>query len=179
MGRAVLTTAVVVAFGGCTLGAPPSGPSDAPAGGDGMGSSLIDAGAIRWVDAPPGQSNNLPCKNIVSPAPTLGEHNPGKSCFQSCHNHGFTLAGTLYTNATGNTGFAGATISIVDAQNKTLDIVVNSNGNFYTRQALSFPVLVLASACPSAVKMEGSTPNGQCNAAGCHVGGTSSQMHLP
>jgi hypothetical protein len=177
MGRAVL--AGFLALGACTLGAPPSGPSDAPLGGDGMGSNHPDAGAIRWPDAANGQSNNLPCKNTVSPAPTLGRHNPGKCCFDSCHNHGFTLAGTLYTNATGNTGFAGATISIVDAQNKALDIVVNSNGNFYTSTPLSFPVLVLASACPSAVKMEGSTPNGQCNAAGCHVGGTALQMHLP
>jgi len=174
MVRAVLTASLLA---GCTIGdlPPPSGPGDA--NGSGSGSGLIDAGALQWVDAPPGQGNNLPCKNTVSPAPDLGGHNPGKSCFQSCHTHGFTLAGTLYTNATGNSGFAGATMSFIDASNAAFDIVVNANGNFYTNRAINFPVLIIASACPSAVKMQGSAPNGNCNA--CHVGGTSQQMHLP
>jgi hypothetical protein len=172
MRRAVLAASMLTA---CSIGdlPPPSGPDDGSVAGDGR----ADAAALQWVDAPPGTGNNLPCKNVVSPAPTLGRHNPGKSCFQSCHNHGFTLAGTLYTNATGNTGFAGATMSFVDAANKSFDLVVNSNGNFYTSQPITFPVLIIASACPSAVKMEGSAPNGTCNA--CHVGATSDQMHLP
>lgn len=172
MVRAVLAASLVA---GCTTGdlPPPSGPGDAGGSGDGR----VDAGALQWVDAPPGTGNNLPCKNVVSPAPDLGRHNPGKSCFQSCHNHGFTLAGTLYTNATGNSGFAGATMSFIDAANNAFDIVVNANGNFYTNRAISFPVLVIASSCPSAVRMQGSSPNGNCNA--CHVGSTSDQMHLP
>jgi hypothetical protein len=174
MVRVVLAASLLPA---CTIGdvPPPSGPGDAA--GSGSGSGLIDAGALQWVDAPPGSGNNLPCKNTVSPAPDLGRHNPGKSCFQSCHNHGFTLAGTLYTNATGNSGFAGATMSFIDASNTPFDIVVNANGNFYTNRAINFPVLIIASACPSAVKMQGSAPNGNCNA--CHVGGTNKQMHLP
>jgi hypothetical protein len=169
---AVLVASMLAA---CSIGdlPPPSGPNDGSVAGDGR----ADAAALQWIDAPPGTGNNLPCKNTVNPAPTLGRHNPGKSCFQSCHNHGFTLAGTLYTNATGNSGFAGATMSFVDGANKPFDIVVNSNGNFYTSQAITFPVLIIASACPSAVKMEGSSPNGNCNA--CHVGATSDQMHLP
>lgn len=142
-----------------------------------MTDGRVDARSIQWVDAAPGSGNNLPCDNQVSPAPDLGRHNPGKSCFQTCHNHGFTLAGTLYTNATGNTAFAGATIAVTDANNQSFKLVTNLNGNFYTNRAIAFPVLVLASSCPSAVKMQGSTPNGNCNA--CHAGGTNSQMHLP
>jgi hypothetical protein len=155
---------------------------DVPTGGGGAIDAAVsdgraDAQAIRWIDAAPGTGNNLPCENPVMPVPQNGHHNTGKSCFQSCHNHGFTLAGTLYTNATGNTGFGGATISVTDAANKTIKVVVNSNGNFYTSDSLTFPVLVIASSCPSAKRMNGSTPNGNCNA--CHVGGTNDQMHLP
>src|SRR5690606_12960377 len=102
--------------------------------------------------------------------PQNGHHNSGRSCFQNCHNHGFTLAGTLYTNATGNSAFGGATISITDAANQSFDLVVNSNGNFFTNRQITFPVLVIASACPTAVRMDASSANGDCNA--CHVGGT-------
>lgn len=157
-------------------------------GGDGTGSSNstidaasgtpVDAPKLMWVDAAPGTGNNLPCKNLVSPAPQNGHHNTGQSCFQSCHNHGFTVAGTLYTNATGNTGFGGATISLTDNNGAKIDIVVNSDGNFYTSQAVAFPALTIASACPSAVKMPLATANGNCNASNCHAT-TANQMHLP
>jgi hypothetical protein len=136
----------------------------------------IDAPKLMWVDAAPGSGNGLPCENHVTPSPN-GHHNPGKSCFQSCHNHGFTMAGTLYTNATGNTGFAGATITVVDANNVTRKFVTYTNGNFYTNQAMAQPLLVIASSCPSAVKMTLASSDGNCNS--CHVGGTSNQMHLP
>lgn len=150
-------------------------------GGNGSGrgtivDAAIDARVIMWPDAAPGMGNNLPCKNPATP-PGDGQHNTGRSCFQSCHNHRFTLAGTLYTNATGNSGFSGATITITDANGKTIDIVTHRNGNFWTMEPLAFPVLVLASSCPSAVKMEASSATGDCNS--CHVGGTNDQMHLP
>lgn len=156
-------------------------------GGDTTGSgsnqhvddASIDAPKLKWIDAAPGTGNGLPCKNAVNPAPQLGHHNTGQSCFQSCHNHGFTLAGTLYTNDTGNTGFAGASISLTDNNGAKQDIVVNSDGNFYIKTAVAFPVLVIASSCPSAVKMTLASSDGNCNKGNCHVGGTSSQMHLP
>jgi hypothetical protein len=178
MGRMmrVAFVALVVASG-CTAGdVPPGGPQDAAtSSGDGR----VDArGSIQWVDAAPGTPSNLPCENAATP-PSDGHHEPGKSCFQSCHNHGFTLAGTLYTNATGNTGFSGATITVIDANNVTHKIVTSLNGNFYTRDSIAFPLLTIASRCPSAVRMEGSSPNGNCNAGGCHPGGTNQQIHLP
>jgi hypothetical protein len=157
----------------CTAGDLPPGGSGDAAVSDGR----TDARGLVWIDAPPGQMNNLPCENAVSPAPDLGHHEPGKSCFQSCHNHGFTLAGTLYTNATGNTAFAGATVTVTDAASKTFKLVTNLNGNFYTNTSITFPVLVIASACPSAVKMVANASTGACNT--CHVGSTNNQMHLP
>lgn len=174
MSRAVVLAAALCACSGELP--PPGGPDDAATGGV-IDAPRADARGLMWVDAPPGGGNTIPCKDPVAPVPNLGHHNPGKSCFQNCHNHGFTLAGTLYTNATGNTAFGGATITVTDAANVTFDLVTNVNGNFYTNRAITFPVLVVASSCPSAVRMVASSPNGNCNA--CHVGGTNEQMHLP
>lgn len=143
-----------------------------------MGDGRADARSIMWVDAAPGTGNGLPCENNMTP-PGDGHHNTGKSCFQNCHNHGFTLAGTLYNNATGNSAFVGATITVIDSNNKTVKMVTHQNGNFYTSEALAFPVLTMASSCPSAVRMNASTPNGNCNVDGCHPGGTNQQIHLP
>ncbi len=172
----MLRFVLVAALAGCTAGdIPPSGPGDA---GDVMGDGRADARMLQWVDAAPGTGNNLPCENPTT-APGTGHHNPGKSCFQSCHDHGFTLAGTLYNNATGNSAFPGATITVIDANNATIKIVTNQNGNFYTRQAITFPLLTLASSCPSATKMNAQSPNGNCNVGGCHPGGTNQQIHLP
>jgi hypothetical protein len=157
---------------------------DVGTAGPGSGSNeVIDAAVdappkLMWPDAAPGMGTNLPCENTIANPTIDGRHNTGQSCFQSCHNHGFTLAGTLYTNSTGNTGFKGATVTVTDNNGAVKKPVVAANGNFYTKDPVAFPVLVIASACPSAVKMIHSTTNGDCNKAGCHNGGPY-QMHLP
>src|SRR5688500_17107663 len=98
----VLLAVALASLSACTGDVPPpGGPIDAAtATGDG---AIADAKGLSWVDAPPGQGNNIPCDNPVSPVPNLGNHYPGKNCLLACHNgnHDFTLAGTLYTNATG------------------------------------------------------------------------------
>jgi hypothetical protein len=154
-------------------------------GGSGSGSgsgsahdASVDAPKLMWVDASMGGGNTLPCENVIVPSPTNGNHFPGQSCFQNCHNHGFTLAGTLYTNSTGNSGFEGATITITDSNNVTLKLVTAVNGNFYTRQALTFPVLTMASACPSAVRMTLAVAESGRACNSCHASGPN-QMHLP
>lgn len=174
--RAIAVLALAACVGGVDNGGGGSG------SGSGSGSGVdaaIDAPKLMWVDAASGSGTNLPCKNQILPPPTDGHHFPGQNCFQACHDHGFTLAGTLYTNATGNTAFPGATITVTDSTNKTIEIVTSANGNFYTTQALQFPVLTMASACPSAVRMTAAVAaNGRaCNS--CHVGATNNQMHLP
>src|SRR5512139_1832002 len=75
-------------------------------GGSGSGSgsgsgadASIDAPKLMWIDAASGSGSGLPCKQPTTPL-TNGHHNTGKSCFENCHNHGFTLAGTLYTTST-------------------------------------------------------------------------------
>jgi hypothetical protein len=177
MGRAVVLAATLLGVAGClSVGSDPGTGSNST---DAAPSGPADAPKFMWPDAAPGMMNNLPCKNAVSPAPQNGHHNEGQSCMQSCHNHGFTIAGTLYTNGTGNTGFGGATISLTQNNGQTMDLVVNNDGNFYTKTSVAFPVLVIASSCPSAVKMPLASSDGNCNKSGCHVGGSSLQMHLP
>ncbi len=109
-------------------------------GGSGGGGidAAVDAPKLMWVDAANGMGSNVPCKNPATP-PGDGHHFPGQSCFQSCHNHGFTVAGTLYTNDTGNTAFAGATITITDSNNQTVNIVTQNNGNFYSTANIAGP----------------------------------------
>jgi hypothetical protein len=159
--------------------------ADGPGGGsgqlsDGGGSGgMVDAAKPIWADSANGSGSMLPCKNPVA-NPTLdGHHNTGKDCMQGCHNHGFTLSGTLYDSATSNSAFVGATVTITDAQNRTYDLVTAANGNFYTKNPITFPVKVLASSCPSAVVMVASVADGHCNTCHAQQGGSAGQMHLP
>ena len=164
---------LVAALGGCPAGDVPGGEIKQDAA---TIDAAIDAPKLMWIDAAPGMGNDVPCMPAATP-PGNGQHNTGQNCLQNCHNHGFTLAGTLYTNATGNTGFSGANITITDANNNTINLVTHQNGNFYTSAQIAFPVLVIASQCPSAVRMTLAAANGACNT--CHRGGTNDQMHLP
>ena len=170
--------AVLVA--GCSVG---DGDGGDGSGGSGGGSDARTDGpgsGPMWVDAPPGQGPAADCRQPVTQYDT-GHHNTGRNCMDGCHNHGFTLAGTLYTGALNNTGYAGATITIKDSANRTIDLVVMANGNFYTSQAISFPAVVMASACPQGAKMTGQIANGACNTTACHAqtGGAAGQIHLP
>ena len=172
--RAVL--ACCLALAACDVGGGDAGGGNGDGGGvsDGRGTGPV------WIDAPPGQGPAADCRQPVTGYGT-GEHNTGRNCMDGCHNHGFTLAGTLYTGVLNNTGYAGATITIKDSANRTIDVVVQANGNFYTAQAISFPAVVMASACPQGTKMTGQIANGACNTTACHaqVGGAQGQIHLP
>lgn len=177
---AVVRVIALFAFTACVGDVGGGGNGSGSGSGSGSGvDAAIDAPKLMWVDAATGSGNGLPCKNPV-PVGQLadGHHEPGKSCFQACHNHGFTLAGTLYTNSTGNSPYRGATITVTDSNNQTFELVTALNGNFYTSQAIAFPVLVIASSCPDAVKMTlaVAATGRACNS--CHAGGPN-QMHLP
>lgn len=148
---------------------------DAGAGGGGGGgtggSGMIDAG----VPAP-----GFACRNTVASVGS-GNHHPGEDCQGACHNHGFTLGGTIFSAANSATPLIGATVTAVDAAGKTVDIVSQRNGNFYTSQAITFPVTVTASACPNVAPMitkVTATMDG-CNKGGCHVAGAQGVIHLP
>jgi hypothetical protein len=107
-----------------------------------------------------------------------GHHNPGQDCMNACHNHGFTVAGTVYTTANSNTAVIGATITVKDANGQTVDIVTQQNGNFYTSTPVVFPLTVMASSCPAASKMTAQVAQGGggCNQSNCH---SAMRIHLP
>lgn len=137
------------------------------------------------VDASMGSGSGSPdaamsaCKNKVAIVGN-GHHNPGTDCMNSCHNHGFTAAGTLYAAAGSQTPVSGATVTIVDAHGATVNAVSQSNGNFYTSTALSYPISVFASSCPSLTPMVAKvTTTAGCNSGGACHGGSQGKIHLP
>jgi hypothetical protein len=132
-----------------------------------------DARPTSTPDAQPMMPDAMPEMPLACKDPSTnfgsGAHNPGKACI-ACHSSsggpGFTIAGTLYKQAGG--ALSGATITIVDSANREFNLVTNSNGNFYTSRAMTFPVHAVASRCPSAQEMNGAISNGDCNSSGCH-----------
>jgi len=135
-------------------------------------------GAISTSDAGP-----FTCRNTVTSGNTAGHHNPGMDCMDGCHNHGFTLAGTLYTSAAGTMIVSGATISVFDVTGKDVEIVAQTNGNFYTTEAVTYPLTAYASACPTIQTMTATiakTSDTGCNQTACHNSGASpGRIHLP
>ena len=153
---------VVVVCSACTVGA--NEPSSTEIQPDASTQVTTDAGVTN-----PDASTAFQCRD-KQPLTAVGDghHNPGQNCLNGCHNHGFTLAGTMTTTATSTTPLVGASITVKDANGKTFDMVTQANGNFYTKTAVAFPVTVIASACPSVHQMNASVTNGGCNRTGCH-----------
>jgi hypothetical protein len=123
------------------------------------------------------------CRNQVTSGNDQGHHNPGMDCMDSCHNHGFTAAGTLYTDAGGATIVSGATVTVIDSIGNTYDFASQTNGNFYTSFALLPPISVYVSECPTIDMMAAqlaTDAQGGCNQTGCHASGsTQGRVHLP
>ncbi|HSN25615.1 MAG TPA: hypothetical protein VLT45_05000 [Kofleriaceae bacterium] len=142
----------------------PAGSIDAPGSGSGSGS---------------GSGNG--CINQVTGTLPDGHHNPGQDCQNACHNHGFTMSGTIFTSINSNTAVVGATVVVKDANNQTVKMVTATNGNFYTSTPVAFPVTVLATECPNVANMTAQVTqgNGGCNKSGCHSAGAQGQIHLP
>jgi len=153
---------------------------------DASGDDQADAPRIdapdRVIDAPVGDAADIidapaPCKppNIIHGD---GKHNATMDCMSSCHNHGFSLAGTLFL-ADATTPAVNATVTVVDANNFSQDLVVGNNGNFFSFLPVTYPVKVTASMCPSTQVMVTHPTAGSCNATGCHEpGGVQGFAHL-
>jgi hypothetical protein len=110
------------------------------------------------------------CYEAVA-SPGSGQHHAGDDCMQ-CHDatpgSKWTVSGTLFI---GGSAKAGATIEVVDCTGKKLELRTYENGNFYTTQAVGFPLKVRASKCPANAVMDAEVSNGSCNASSCHKGG--------
>ena len=87
----------------------------------------------------------------------------------------FTLAGTLYQDATGSAAVAGATVTVFDSTGAEITLVTGQDGNFFTTSAITLPISVSVSECPNAATMSVKAPSGSCNS--CH--GASMRVHLP
>ena len=160
---AACTPGVIDGPGGSNM----NGPDGGGGGGGASDGSVSSDGSAAFA-----------CRNKVTVVGD-GHHNAGQDCQQGCHNHGFTLSGTVYA---GTTALSGASITVVDAANKTFDMVSQANGNFYTANAVTFPITVTASSCPDVKAMVGqvtTAANGGCNKTGCHQAGAQGPIHLP
>ena len=127
--------------------------------------------------APPDAADCISAAGL--PTPSDGHHNAGADCL-GCHaglgsSLRWTVAGTLYTNASGSSPVSQATIQAVDARGLTVNIATATNGNFWTLSPVTFPLHVKASKCPSTAIMSSSVSSGSCNS--CH--GSGSRIHLP
>jgi hypothetical protein len=159
-----------------TQASPSSTTSNDPGGTS--GDTTTDASASN-VNATPKDGGADAAKNdcidgVASPG--SGKHHAGEDCL-GCHDtqsKHWTVAGTLYSAATGGTAVAGATIEVVDATGKVVKLTTYTNGNFYTTTAVTKPLKVRATKCPTSLPMAGAVTDGSCN--GCH--NSSMRVHL-
>jgi hypothetical protein len=172
---------VLLAVAGCITG---GGPDQTPMADSGNDEPMADAA----VGMPDGNDvvnpdaavfmcrNREPLANLSS-----GHHNQGQNCLQGCHNHGFTLAGTLYNAATGGTVVKGGKITVISANGETFDMTSQLNGNFYTKRTVEFPATVIASLCPDVKPMvtKITAANAGCNKTGCHTATGQGRVHVP
>jgi hypothetical protein len=123
-------------------------------------------------DLPPPPPAGPPCVNAVADPALIpdGHHFPGQDCMGSCHDHGFTLGGTLLKKNL--SVYPGGIVTVVDKNLKRVDITAGNNGNFYTSEPLVFPITTYASACPDVAPMISEVKEGEggCAKSGCHTG---------
>ena len=97
---------------------------------------------------------------------------PGVSC-NSCHNHAFTIAGTVYPTAHepnlcyGVNGSTGVRVVITGADGKKLTLTPSASGNFYSNTAVAKPFTAKVTNGSASRPMVASQQSGDCNS--CHT----------
>lgn len=79
----------------------------------------------------------------------------------------FTLAGTVFTDATGLDGLDGATVEVTDAEGTVVTMTSNAVGNFYSTDAVVLPFTATVSVGDAVVEMTTHADAGGCNS--CHA----------
>jgi hypothetical protein len=119
-----------------------------------------------------------PCDSPITPTDD-GHHHPGEDCL-TCHHQGnsedappFTYAGTLFDSSGGAAPLAGGALHLIDANGLDAFVQTAINGNFYSTDLLTFPVVAFVSTCPTVVEMQNTIgdADGSCNQSGCHTSG--------
>jgi len=163
-------------------------PHDAGAGLD-ASSAQLDAGApqdagLTQADASqpedaaglmPDSGSAQDAANCVPVSPGPGGMDPGTNCM-SCHGY-LSVAGTVYSSASGGKPVVGATVRITGADGGVLELVTGQDGIFSTGQPVAFPAKVSVSKCPDTSTMPSTITSGECSATGCHD--NSAPVHLP
>lgn len=131
----------------------------------------VDAGDLDKVPTPT-------CSDAIAPAGD-GHHFPGEDCL-GCHHQGgmdgappFTFAGTLYDSPGGAMPVGGGSFHVIDALGTDVVVQTEANGNFYSLELLTFPVIAFRSTCPDIAKMLSPVgdADASCNRSGCHTSG--------
>jgi hypothetical protein len=130
-----------------------------------------DAGVLGEIVAPP-------CDLPATPTGD-GHHFAGEDCVM-CHHQGgmdgappFTFAGTMFDSAGGTAPVAGGTFHLIDALGTDVVVQTETNGNFYSLELLTFPVIAFRTQCPDVVRMLApiNDTDASCNKSGCHTSG--------
>jgi cytochrome c553 len=138
------------------------------------GGGSSDGGTLPEDAAPPPNPYATPVQctsNKTWKSGTGSTMRPGDAC-KRCHSS-FSIGGTVYPTAHEPTNClgipAGATVVVTDAANKTVNLTVNSAGNFYYSSyvALKAPFTVSVTNGSKTRAMTGKAPNGDCNS--CHT----------
>lgn len=125
----------------------------------------------------------MPCLALLVVLVACGEDDegptmrPGEDC-KACH--GFSAAGTVFPSprAGAREGIDGVTITVVDADQRTVTMTSNSAGNFYTERAIKWPADITLSLGGRTASMA-AAPSGAC--ASCHTtdSGAEGRVALP
>jgi hypothetical protein len=96
---------------------------------------------------------------------------PGVAC-NSCHNHAFTIAGTIYAtahepNLCNGDGASGLRVVITGADGRTLTLTPSSAGDFYSTTAVATPFTAKITNGTASRAMAASQTSGDCNS--CHT----------
>jgi hypothetical protein len=129
----------------------------------GLGSALALVSGCAPEDETGGDTS-------LTPGPLM---RPGWNCL-SCHrpqgqaaSHVWSAGGTVFAGPTTQRGVAGAQIVITDEDGKTVRLISNSVGNFYTAEPLSGSLAVRVERNGQSVSMPERAPAGSCNF--CHT----------
>jgi len=111
------------------------------------------------------------CKDQVTAGLPQGNHNPGMDCQGACHDHGYTVSGTVFLEDE-VTPAVGANVTIRDGNLKIINLITAENGNFYTKEPIAFPFRTWVSSCPDVEIMpdfvRAEELGASCNNAICH-----------
>ena len=102
-------------------------------------------------------------------------HKPGENC-NECH--GFTYAGTLYSDPAGTSAVSNATITISQPDGD-LVMMSNSAGNFFTSAGNpSSGFIVSVTDGTNTLDKNNLVTNGGCSQSGCHTASGTGRVYI-